>query len=222
MLTRYADVDEALRNPLITMQPAPGEFPEERIGQGPAAIHYREAFSNMDAPAHTRLRRVADPALASRAVATMRGWVEEIVERHLARLDGEAKIDFTTDFAAAVTAEVSCKLVHAPAADAQMLLSKAHELLAIVGVASMASGAREVADAAARFYHEYFEDLLKTLKRTQLPADDIVSLLLEAEGREGGVTRSELINTLIGMLIAGHHTTQASMTNGTLALLRHP
>lgn len=222
MLTRYADVDEALRNPLITVQPEPGEFPEDRIGDGPAAVYYREAFVNIDPPVHTRIRKIATPSMTPRAVAGMRGWVEEIVERNLARLDGETKIDFAMDFASSVTAEVSCRLVHAPPSDAQMLLSKAHELLAIVGVASMSSGALEIADAAGRFYYEYFEDLVQTLKRVQLPDDDIVSLLLAAEGRENGVTHTELLTTLIGFLIAGYHTTQAGMTNGTLALLNHP
>jgi cytochrome P450 len=221
MLTRYADVDEALRNPLITVQPEPGEFPDERIGSGPAAVYYREAFVNIDPPVHTRIRKIATPSMTPRAVAAMRGWVEEIVERNLAMIEGESRVDFAAVFNS-ITAEVSSRLVHAPAADAHMLLSKAHELLAIVGVSSMSSGALDIADAAGRFYYDYFEDLVQDLKHRQLPADDIVSLLLEAEGREDGVTHTELLTTLIGFLIAGHHTTQAGMTNGTLAFLRHP
>jgi cytochrome P450 len=221
LITRHADVDEALRHPLLTVKPGEGELSEERIGHGYASIYAREAFVNLDAPHHTRIRKLVTPGLTPRSVASLRAWVEDVVERNLARLDDESKVDFAT-VAPSMTAEVACRLVHAPAADAHMLLSKAYDLLVIVGVSTMSSGVLEVADAAGQFYYEYFEDLVKTLKRMELPSDDIVSLLLQAEGREDGITHSELVTTLIGMLIAGHHTTQASMINGTLAFLRHP
>ena len=44
---------------------------------------------------------------------------------------------------------------------------------------------------------------------------------MAAEGGDNGLTRSELVTTLIGFLVASYHTTKVAMTNTVLALLSH-
>lgn len=64
------------------------------------------------------------------------------------------------------------------------------------------------------------DDVLDTL-RGKLPEDDFVGALMAAEGGDNGLTRSELVTTLIGFLVASYHTTKVAMTNTVLALLSH-
>lgn len=76
------------------------------------------------------------------------------------------------------------------------------------------------ADASAAFYYEYMDDVLDALKG-KLPEDDFVGALMAAEDADNGLTRSELVTTLIGFLVASYHTTKVAMSNAVLAFLNH-
>ncbi|WP_208610082.1 cytochrome P450 [Burkholderia contaminans] len=219
VLTRYSDVDEVLRNPLATVQQAPGMFPE-RIGTGAAARFYRESLPNIDAPDHTRIRRIVTPAFNPKTVANMRGWVEKVILDHLDKLEGETEIDFVSDFADPVPAEIACRLLHVPLSDAGELFARQHGLNAVLSVSDITPERLAEADASATFYYEYMDDVLDALKG-KLPEDDFVGALIAAEGADNGLTRSELVTTLIGFLVASYHTTKVAMTNTVLALLNH-
>lgn len=221
VVTRYADVDQLLRHPQVTVQPEPGTFPS-RIGNGPAARHYRESLPSLDDPDHTRLRRIVTPAFGPKAIARMRARIEEIIERNLARLADETQADFVAAFSSPLAVELAGMLLHVSVAEAAQLLTRSHALIAILGVTSMSSGALEAADEAARFCQAFIDDVLETLKHRNLPTDDFVGSMLAAEGKEGGITRAEIVTSMIGFTIAAYHTSQAMTANSTLALLQHP
>lgn len=220
ILTRYAHVDEALKNPLVTMNPEPGEFPQDFLGSSPGARFYRESLASLDPPDHTKIRRILSPAFTSRAIGKIRLWVEETIERLLNELEDRSEVEFVSEFSGPLAAEVSCKLAHVPVNEE--LISRAHELIAIVGVSNRKPGVLQAADETGHLFYAYIEDVLKTMKGKDLPADDTLGVLLAAEGREDGLTRSEILTLLLDYIIAGYHTTQSAVTNGTLALLRHP
>ncbi|MGZ0103852.1 cytochrome P450 [Achromobacter sp. KK8] len=219
VLTRYRDVDAVLRNPLATVQQAPGEFPE-RIGKGAASRFYRESLPNIDAPDHTRIRRIVTPAFNPKTVANMRGWVEKVIVDHLDRLAGAGEIDFVSAFADPVPAEIACRLLHVPVSDAAELFARQHGLNAVLSVADITPERLAEADASAAFYYEYMDDVLDALKG-KLPEDDFVGALMAAEDADNGLTRSELVTTLIGFLVASYHTTKVAMSNAVLAFLNH-
>lgn len=219
VLTRYSDVDEVLRNPLATVQQAPGVFPE-RIGKGAASRFYRESLPNIDAPDHTRIRRIVTPAFNPKTVANMRGWVEKVIVDHLDRLEDAGEIDFVSAFADPVPAEIACRLLHVPISDAGELFARQHGLNAVLSVADITPERLAEADASAAFYYEYMDDVLDALKG-KLPEDDFVGALMAAEDADNGLTRSELVTTLIGFLVASYHTTKVAMSNAVLAFLNH-
>jgi cytochrome P450 len=175
----------------------------------------------MDAPHHTKVRRLITAAFTPLAVEKMRSWIEAVVERHLARIGDNAEIDRVTDFASAVAAEVSATLVHAPLADLETLLARGHELLAAVGV-SLTPDGLEKAEAVACLYYQNWEDVLNSLRRQKLPPDDIVTLLLAAEGQEDGLTHGDVVTLSFGFMLASYHTMKVALTNAMEALLRHP
>ncbi|PRD40629.1 cytochrome P450 [Phyllobacterium phragmitis] len=222
VLTRYAHVDEALRNPLVTMRPEPGKLPQEFLGNSPGARFYRESAATMDAPDHTKVRRILSPAFTSRAIGKMRAWMDETIERLLKRLEGETEVEFVSEFSGPLAAEVSCKLAHVPVEEAGELISKAHDMITLLGASKRRPGVLETADATGQLYYALVEDVLDRMKGKELPEDDTLAVLLAAEGREDGLTRSGLATLLMGYLIAAYHTTQSAITNATLALLRHP
>src|SRR5207244_12790546 len=54
------------------------------------------------------------------------------------------------------------------------------------------------------------------------PADDLLSALIAAEEDGSRLTEEELISMGVLLLVAGHETTLNLISNGMLALLRHP
>jgi cytochrome P450 len=224
VLTRYDDVAAAFKDARCRVQPTDADVPAH-VGTGPAAEFYRLSLPCMDPPQHTRLRKLATPAFAPKAVAAMRGWIEECVRGGLIRLaeqganDGAA--DFVADFAARVPAEIACRLVHAPVADAAMLLGRQPALNPVLSQGEITPQALAEADDAAQFYFDYLGDVVDTLAG-KLPEDDPVGALMAAREAGDKLSRAELIATLIGFLIASHHTTMVSFTNAVHALLTHP
>ena len=58
--------------------------------------------------------------------------------------------------------------------------------------------------------------------RRARPSGDLLSDLVAGEDPDGRMDEMELLSTLALLLVAGHETTVNLISNGTLALLRHP
>src|SRR5207237_8742215 len=59
-------------------------------------------------------------------------------------------------------------------------------------------------------------------ERRAHPTEDLLSALITAEEEGRRLTGDELRSTCILLLVAGHETTVNLISNGMLALLRHP
>ncbi|MFF2920961.1 cytochrome P450 [Streptomyces celluloflavus] len=221
VLTRYADIERIFKDPLMRVQPKVGEFPAG-IGTGPGATFHKLSLPDLDAPTHTRLRKLASPAFAPRALAHMRSWVERIIIDNveaLATVDGE--VDFVEHFGMRVPAEIACRLLHAPAADAGTVLRRMPALNRLLTHAPLTPEELAEADQAAQFYFDYIGEIVDS-QRGKLGPEDPVGALMAAEEAGGRLSRDELIVTLVGFFIASYHTTMTAMTSAVHALLSHP
>jgi cytochrome P450 len=77
---------------------------------------------------------------------------------------------------------------------------------------------REVS-RAARELQRYFSDLAD--QRQRKPEEDLISTLVAADGDGAALTREELVDTCILLMVAGHITTVDLIGNGMLALFRN-
>jgi cytochrome P450 len=67
---------------------------------------------------------------------------------------------------------------------------------------------------------EYLAGLAEAKRRE--PRDDLLSGLVNDDGPEGRMSRVDMLNTAIMLLIGGHETTVNMIANGVLTLLRNP
>lgn len=221
LITGLAEVERVLKDPTCLVEPEPGAIPAH-VGTGAASEFYRYSLPNMDPPTHTRLRKLASPAFAPRAMKAMRGWVEEIIVSGLDRLaELGDEVDFVHEYAARVPAMIACRLLHAPMSDAETVLQRMPALNAVLSQSDISPQQLADADSAAQFYIDYIGDLVDSLRGT-LDDDDAVGALLNAEADGARLSRMELVITLVGFFIASYHTTMVAMTNAVNALLRHP
>ena len=75
-------------------------------------------------------------------------------------------------------------------------------------------------NTATEILTDYFRDL--TVEKRRRPQDDMISFLIDAQGRDDGFPEDQLLPTCIFLMWAGHETTKNLIGNAILTLLRHP
>lgn len=177
------------------------------------------SFLGMNAPDHTRLRRLAQPAFSPKTLPSFRARIEstvgELLDRASASADG--RFDVVSGFAAPLPISVITELLGIPGADSREFAEHGAVIGgALDGIQSLRQAARFAASDAK--LHALFENLFALRRRE--PADDLISRLIAAEGDQ--VKPSELEPMVFLLLIAGFETTVNVIGNGILALLNNP
>jgi cytochrome P450 len=174
------------------------------------------SFLEMDPPDHTRLRRLAAPAFASRRVDGYQPLVARVVHEVLDRACDRGSFDLVSTVAAAVPVAVITELLGIPESERGALARHGAVIgSALDGVRSL-SHARSLMASNAEL-QAMFERVFDV--RRAEPGDDVISTLVHADDR---VAPHELVPLCNLLLIAGFETTVNLIGNGTMALLGHP
>jgi cytochrome P450 len=229
VLTRHQDCTAVLRD--LRFGHAEGDDPGVLRSAPADAEEYTlvdengnpvRSFLGLNPPDHTRLRKLVSKAFTPRMVAQLAPRIEQITTELLdAALAVDGPVDLIKDFASPLPVVVISELLDVPLADRDRFEGWSHEMargldpdfLLPPDVRLRAMHAREE-------FADYFRGLV-ALRRAN-PGDDLLSALVAVHDQGDVLTESELLATLILLLIAGHETTVNLIGNGTLALLRHP
>lgn len=176
------------------------------------------SFLGMNAPDHTRLRRLAQPAFSPKNLPSFRGRIEDTVAELLDRaMAGDGRFDLVSEFAAPLPISVITELLGIPDADTREFAEHGAVVgSALDGIKSLGQAARfQAADAKLT---ELFENLFDLRRRE--PADDLISRLVAAEGDQ--IAPGELTPMVFLLLIAGFETTVNIIGNCVHALMENP
>lgn len=223
-LTRYADVDAALRDRGLSKDHVRMRRWYARQTGRRDVDRLRERFGrsmlHADPPDHTRLRKLANTAFTARCADGLRARIEAIVE---ALLDAAVAAGPTMELIGALAyplpITVICELVGVPAGDRHRVGTWARQILNQTE-AALSPVAFACVEQAAEEFEEYLRDLIG--RRRVEPADDILSALVAVAAGGDQLTSDELLSTCYLLLVAGLETTANLIGNGMLALLRHP
>ena len=210
-LSRYFDVQTALRD-WKTFSSAEGVNLEPGFTEliGPEIL-------NMDPPRHDLLRRVVRHNFTRSTIGGYENIVRSFAEELLDRLIGAGGGDFATDFSHRLPVLVICKLMGIPLEDEGKVRRLAADMLLYL------SGTKEhveTATAAGNELREYFEHLVKA--RCQLPKDDTISALANAEIDGKPLAPEEIFGMCLIIYLAGNTTTSSLVSNGLYVLASHP
>jgi len=123
-------------------------------------------------------------------------------------------------FAQQLPVRVICDVLGLPPADfAQTKLWS--DALAVIVEPVVRREQRAAAGRAAEEMVAYLRGHIEA-RRAGSRRDDLLSLLVAAQGGEGQLSADELLGNLVLLFIAGHETTTNLIGNGLLTLLRHP
>jgi cytochrome P450 len=227
VLSRYAECEAILRDPRSSSDFRNSTAFAEFVAQNPDAeqdegfFQQTRPFLFLDPPDHTRLRGLVNKAFTPRAIESLRGRIQQIVDELLDRAEAKREIEIVGEFAYLVPVQVICEMMGVPIKDHELFKDWSRELARSLDPEEFLP--QEVIDrrqAAVNAFGEYFGGLVADHK--ERPRDDLLSALIAAEEAGDKLTETELLATSILLLVAGHETTVNLIGNGTLALLRHP
>ncbi|MFC9878750.1 cytochrome P450 [Streptomyces libani] len=208
LVTRYDDVRTALSDP---------RFSAKRIVLRPGGGGMEDApppppglFIMMDAPEHTRFRRLLTGQFTVRRMRQLAPAVEKIVAEQLdAMAAAEGPVDLVQAFALPVPSLVICELLGVPYADREEFQRNS---ATIVRLNSSPEEFQQAQAALRGYIHQL------VLAKREKPTDDILSELVQS----GELTDEELSGVGVLLLIAGHETTANMIALSTMCLLQNP
>lgn len=225
IVTRHADVDALLRNPLLgrdyrrwhdydRIRPFLADSPLEQSVE--AWLFYR------DPPDHTRLRRLIARAFTPSAMAAVRRTVALTVDVLLESVADLRELDFMTAFAQPLPMRVIAGIVGVPDSDYEELKRWSDALTAVLEPGSSLQ-ARRTADTANQEFQAYLKCHVETRRRRarRESDEDLIDALISAESSGERLDEQELLGILVLLVLAGFETTSNLLGNGMLALLRH-
>jgi cytochrome P450 len=244
-VSRYEEVQHVLRHPelfssdamataLLKLPPgATGRQSPEALKIGLAiaaempfdldelAVAGRGNLITSDPPRHDVMRRVVNRGFTPRRIAPVEARVREIAARAMAKLREQREFDLIADLAIPVPMIVIAEMLGVETerredfkrwSDALIrgATGSGRELGAVAGGLVPAIGE----------FARYFKGVFEARKRE--PRDDLVSLLIQAEDGEAGLSAVEVVMFAMLLLVAGNETTTNLIGNAVSALLDHP
>ncbi|MER5863463.1 cytochrome P450 [Kitasatospora sp. NPDC002040] len=212
LVTRYADVREALADPRLALDKrhaAPGNYRGFAL---PPALDAN--LLNMDPPDHTRIRRLVAQAFTPRRMAQLRGPVEQVAERLLDAMAPLGRADLIEAYAAPLPITVICDLLGVPEQDR-------HDFRAWTDTLVAPDPTRpQDAKAAVGAMLAFFTELIA--RKRAAPGEDLLSALIAVRDEQDRLTEDELTSLAFLILFAGYENTVHLIGNAVLALLQHP
>ncbi|MEU4209391.1 cytochrome P450 [Streptomyces sp. NPDC026206] len=169
----------------------------------------------LDQPHHGRLRKLVAKEFTARRVEAMAPRVQELTDRLLdAMLAGpDRRADLVDALSFPLPIGVICDLLGVPDLDQE---SFRHWSNTAIGSAPAKVKAQAAGEIAA-----YLAELVAA--KRERPGDDLLSALIRTTDEDGDrLSPEELLGMAWILLVAGHETTVNLISNGVLALLRHP
>ncbi|MFE7443817.1 cytochrome P450 [Streptomyces chartreusis] len=212
VVTRYQDVRDALTDPRLSVDK---RHAKEGNYQGltlPPALDAN--LLNMEAPDHTRIRRLVVRAFTARRVEQLRAPIRETADRLLDALGPHGTTDLIASYAAPLPITVICDLLGVP--DRHRRDFRVWTDTLIAPDPSRPQEAKAAVVAMLGFFGELLAD-----KREE-PADDLLSDLIAVRDEGDRLSEDELMSLAFLILFAGYENTVQLIGNAVLALLRHP
>jgi cytochrome P450 len=222
----YEAVDRVLRDPAFRRADADRpDLDKEHGREHPVLRTLRESLLFIDAPAHTRIRRLFSQVLTARRVTALEPAIVrsagDLLDRMADLGAGGGPVEFMSEFAFPFPCKVIGELLGVPEEDRAWLRPRVLAIGAIFEEGGRTGRTMRAADAAAVELTDYFSALVA--KRRGRPREDLISGLLRAQatGAEQ-LSETELLANLITLLDAAFATTAHLFGNGLAQLLERP
>ncbi len=196
----------------------------------PEETEARRTLMEMDAPEHTRLRRLVSRPFAPKTVNDYEESVRSLTIEVLDSLKGEREFNFVQRVARELPMRMLGRLLGLPNEDLEWLVQRGDALIGNTDsdftdyvVDQVDTSAYRLLPFRSPVAIELFEYATHALEERRLtPTHDILNALLEPTADGESLDDLALKNFFTLMVAAGNDTTRYSMTGGLLALIERP
>ncbi|QES12109.1 cytochrome P450 [Streptomyces venezuelae] len=210
LATGHAAVRSVLGDPRFSSRYELMHHPFPGGPEGPPAPAPVGDMTGMDAPEHTRFRRLLTGKFTVRRMRQLTDRVAELTAGHLDAMErGGPGVDLVEAFARPLPALMICELLGVPYADRERFQEHAQTIMSM-------DVSPEEREAAFTAFLGYMAELVAA-KRAE-PSDDLLGDLAQ----DSDLTDEELVGVGGFLLAAGLDTTANMIAHGTFALLTHP
>ncbi len=223
VVTGYDDVVNVLTHFSADRAPSPEFF--ESLGAAevsPVAKVMVKQMLFMDAPAHTRLRKLAAPAFMPARVRVLRDHIAQIATKLIddVQARGNGHIDVLADFAEPLPAIVTAEMLGVPPEDHVKLKDWSGMFAGMLG--NFQHNPDRLADAlyGVESLSAYFQNNI--LEQKKKPRPGLVHSLMSTVVDGDRLTDEEIVANCIVTMVGGQETTTNLIGNGMLTLLRNP
>ncbi|MEW1549669.1 cytochrome P450 [Streptomyces tsukubensis] len=225
LVPHYADVSALLRDRRLGRTYL-HRFTHEEFGRtAPPPEH--EPFHtlndngilDLEAPDHTRIRRLVTKAFTPRTVAALEPTVRRLAAELVAGLKKDGGGDLLADIAEPLPVAVIAEMLGIPEPDRYLLRPWSADICGMFELNPSEETARKAVTASVEF-SAYLRTLIAQ-RRTD-PGEDLISALIAAYDEGDRLSEQEMISTCVLLLNAGHEATVNTTANGWWTLFRHP
>ena len=168
----------------------------------------------MDAPRHTRLRRLTAGAFSPRRVRELRSWVQSEIDDLLDHMERHGPpADFVAHFAWDLPIRVLARIMGVPRDDAKRFRHWVETGTGVLTPPDARAEAHAQLDA-------YVIELIA--ERRAVPLDDLLSDLVHATDHEDRLNEAELLGLITSLLAGGFETTAWQLGATAYTLMDHP
>ena len=225
-LVRYSECSQFLRDP----RPASSGRIRPLLSQ--LSAEARTDFSDLermlsmwmlflDAPEHTRLRKLLNKGFSPAVVDTLRSQVEAMVDAMFDAepLAGAERIDIVRDLAYPLPVCVIAQMLGVPTARHQQFIDWTNPIAILFG-SRVTNDIARAAQEAVRALTSFFREIVTERRRHK--RTDLISLLIDIEEDGDVLHDEELYAQCVMLLFGGHETTRNLIGNGMYTLLKRP
>jgi hypothetical protein len=179
-----------------------------------------DVLATVDAPSHTRQRKLVNPAFAPRRVAALEPAVRQLAQELIEPLARRGRTDWMEELARPLTMTLIADLLGLPRADIPRLRSWSNDgssiLSGINTAQELARYGRSVMEFN-RYLAARFDDASGD------PRDDVLGTLVRATTAwNEALSTDEVVAILLQLVIAGNESTASLIGSAARLLLEHP
>lgn len=225
LVPHHADVSALLRDRRLGRTYL-HRFTHEEFGRTPPPAEHEpfhilngQGLLDLEAPDHTRIRRLVSKAFTPRTVEqlvpTVRRLAAELVDSFVEAGGG----DLLTAVAEPLPVAVIAEMLGIPESDRAPLRPWSAAICGMFELNPSEETARSAVRASLDF-SAYLRELIE--ERRKNPGTDLISALIAAHDEGERLSEQEMISTCVLLLNAYHEATVNTTVNGWWTLLRHP
>lgn len=204
-VSRWEDVTAVLRNGKVYSS---SQFWPALLGEYDPVPEVPPMIS-LDPPHHMRIRKLANSAFVPKRVAALQGKIEsvsnELIDSIFERHGREGEFDFVWEFSALFPVSVVADVIGVDLARRVDFKHWVDDLLSAGNRAAYGPDRLAEIELSSKAIRAYFEEVYE--QRLNDPRDDLISGFIQAEVDGEKLTRTEVLNLAILLLIGGVETT---------------